>query len=1160
MCICKQWTPCSFGLCIPLQYRLSQDAGRFAAVAAIYSHRGALRPVSLEYIKAGDSVSLLENVDRRGTMKLRLSVFCVWITTYTCILCFNMDTKHVITRTSGVANSVADGSSYFGYSVALHRDYLNKPRVIVGAPRRTWNGVKHRGAVYLCPLGPAEGEECWPAYIPRDSEDSGFSHTTEWMGGSVVSGPTGRFVACAHRHVQTSMTEDGQRWDTIGRCVVFSRHFSIEGVYKPCEYNQQETKEKMFYYGDCQAGTSVALGNNDQTLIMGAPGVGVWSGAVFSQQLSFSNAGKLSETRLDGQENYTQSFNLQGYSLSVGRFLPGSNNSLVQFAVGVPLWTALGQFGRVNVFAQDVERGTIQLLKSLTVYGRYSGSFFGHTVLAADITGDGLDELLVGAPMFSDHQTEIGRVWIFKNLKGRFGTENVELTGSVPFGRFGHAIVLLGDINKDGFNDVAISAPFGREDRSLGTIYIHLGSQGGLAREASQVIVASDVSHRQPTPIAFGAAMAGAFDADENGYPDLAIGSYLSEEVILLRTRPVVTIKATVTLTPSLITSKTLRICHGASGEVHTCISARICFDFSADTPLVLSKINYRLSVDRRKKDLGLKSRGFFNSTGHRRLVGRVRLPQLKVSGQVCQLTTIFLHQEFRDRTTPLEVLLKYSLPNDQRKRSSNVTLLQPLPPVINHTLPSQRKNLAKAFVHFAKQCGLDSLCIPDLQLTGVFASDLDPGAVYILGRHTTVTFKVMITNRGENAYESKLLVTAPRILSVTRVSSSSVNTFCFIDQTYNETLVECDLGDPLAAATSHTLDIVMSTLHVPLSVTSLDIKFSVRSSNLEVNSTLRDNTAILRLNVGAEADFALEGNSSPDQYRLQHNHSHSPSVETEIGGHLNYTLFASNHGPSAVPEASLLLALPTHTSGGKSLLYVMDIVEDGNVYCDDEHIVNPRGIKTLSQINFEHRLQKYEPDSRPARGSSFQSLITVKSSDQFLNNKTQRNDAGIAIALKGQCETDFIRCTLLTCHLTDMYGGSEAGVTITTRLWESTLASEELSRLKLSVIAHVRPVNSPSLIGTASDHMVISTSVFHGATDLQSKSLPPWAYGIVAVCSLLIIAAAVAIMWKVGFFKRTTKEKLKEERRKSQMYLDEFAMTELDTQDTRNGSVEEES
>ena len=34
------------------------------------------------------------------------------------------------------------------------------------------------------------------------------------------------------------------------------------------------------------------------------------------------------------------------------------------------------------------------------------------------------------------------------------------------------------------------------------------------------------------------------FDADGNGYPDLAVGSYLSEEVFLLRSRPIITIIA----------------------------------------------------------------------------------------------------------------------------------------------------------------------------------------------------------------------------------------------------------------------------------------------------------------------------------------------------------------------------------------------------------------------------------------------------------------------------------------------------------------------------------------------------------------------------------------------------------------------------------------
>ena len=43
------------------------------------------------------------------------------------------------------------------------------------------------------------------------------------------------------------------------------------------------------------------------------------------------------------------------------------------------------------------------------------GSFFGSVLCAADVNGDSLDDLLVGAPMFSTNNTEEGRVYVYIN-------------------------------------------------------------------------------------------------------------------------------------------------------------------------------------------------------------------------------------------------------------------------------------------------------------------------------------------------------------------------------------------------------------------------------------------------------------------------------------------------------------------------------------------------------------------------------------------------------------------------------------------------------------------------------------------------------------------------------------------------------------------------
>ncbi|KAJ8933060.1 hypothetical protein NQ318_023093 [Aromia moschata] len=82
--------------------------------------------------------------------------------------------------------------------------------------------------------------------------------------------------------------------------------------------------------------------------------------------------------------------------------------------------------------------------------------------------------------------------------------------------RFGFSMTSLVDINKDGYNDVAIGAPY--EDNH-GAVYIYLGSQNGLNDEPSQVIRIQKLN-------TLGYSLSGGIDMDNNGYPDLLVGAY----------------------------------------------------------------------------------------------------------------------------------------------------------------------------------------------------------------------------------------------------------------------------------------------------------------------------------------------------------------------------------------------------------------------------------------------------------------------------------------------------------------------------------------------------------------------------------------------------------------------------------------------------------
>ncbi|KAI4832766.1 hypothetical protein KUCAC02_015715 [Chaenocephalus aceratus] len=141
--------------------------------------------------------------------------------------------------------------------------------------------------------------------------------------------------------------------------------------------------------------------------------------------------------------------------------------------------------GQVVLFRHEGKNWTA----SQRVNGEQIGSYFGAELCSVDTDSDGnTDFLLVGAPQFYQPQEKKeGQIYIYTltdemQLKG-------ELTVTVPsMGRFGTTISILADLNGDGLRDVAVGAPL--EDKNRGVVYIYLGDRiRGIRSDYSQRII-----------------------------------------------------------------------------------------------------------------------------------------------------------------------------------------------------------------------------------------------------------------------------------------------------------------------------------------------------------------------------------------------------------------------------------------------------------------------------------------------------------------------------------------------------------------------------------------------------------------------------------------------------------------------------------------------
>ncbi|GBP97557.1 Integrin alpha-PS3, partial [Eumeta japonica] len=105
--------------------------------------------------------------------------------------------------------------------------------------------------------------------------------------------------------------------------------------------------------------------------------------------------------------------------------------------------------------------------------------------------------------------------------------------------RFGSAIALLGDVNGDGYPEVAVGAPWEEEGR--GAVYVYSAHARGLRAAHEQRISPSGAR-------GFGISISKGLDIDANSCNDLAVGAYASDETYLFRCVPTITMKTSITV------------------------------------------------------------------------------------------------------------------------------------------------------------------------------------------------------------------------------------------------------------------------------------------------------------------------------------------------------------------------------------------------------------------------------------------------------------------------------------------------------------------------------------------------------------------------------------------------------------------------------------
>jgi hypothetical protein len=196
-------------------------------------------------------------------------------------------------------------------------------------------------------------------------------------------------------------------------------------------------------------------------------------------------------------------------------------------AIGAPLSDSPAvDAGKIEVFLGSGSGPTST--PDWTVNGDQADGRLGATLASTgDINGDGYADLAAAAPLYDTPTVDAGRVYLFSGASSvPFGPASWTTDGAQTGEQYGSALSSAGDTNGDGFADLAVGAPAHNDiGAGEGRAVVYEGSASGL-----QVLPAWEVIGDQDGA-AFGTVVASAGDVNGDGFGDVIAGAPLFDVI-----------------------------------------------------------------------------------------------------------------------------------------------------------------------------------------------------------------------------------------------------------------------------------------------------------------------------------------------------------------------------------------------------------------------------------------------------------------------------------------------------------------------------------------------------------------------------------------------------------------------------------------------------